>query len=430
MPYFHDQVLMRENGSASVILVFPSGSQFARSNLRALAASRMLALFCTTIAWRGSPRVLDMLPRSLRDLLRARVFDEVEGRLIRCFPLREILNRIAHKTGVPLLTTHEVGWASSDGVSRALDEAVARLIRRRKVRASAIYGYDYAALRSLEAAAEVGMRRFYELPIGYWRAGQRILGEEGELNPAWAMTIESLRDSPAKHERKDAELRLAEHIVVPSEFVRETLTEHPGLTASVDVIPYGAPVPRALALERRRSPKLRLLYVGHLSQRKGISYLFAAMRRLAGAASLTLVGPRIGASCHALTEELARHTWLGAVPHGRVLEIMAEHDVLVFPSLFEGLAQVILEAQAQGLPVITTRNSGGRAVIDDGSNGFIVPIRDPDAIAERVTALAADRDRLEAMSRAALLKAGELSWAAREAVFIAMMRARLGAAPR
>ena len=421
---------MPDSDNPTVVLVFPSGSQFARSNLRALSRSRMLEAFCTTIAWRGGRRVLGLVPGGLRELLEARVFDEVEDRQLRTFPLREIVNRIAHRTGLPLLTRHETGWASSDGVSRALDASVARLIRRRHLRAAAVYGYDYAAQWSLEAAAEAGMRRFYELPIGYWRAAQHILGEEGERNPEWAMTIESLRDSPEKHARKDAELRLAEHVVVPSEFVRDTLAEHPAMTASIDVIPYGAPAPRAPAVEPRpRAPRLRLLYVGHLSQRKGISYLFAAMRRLANVASLTLVGPRIGGDCPALDGELARHTWLGAVPHGRVLEIMAEHDLLVFPSLFEGLAQVIPEALAQGLPVIATRNSGATAVIDDGEDGFIVPIRDPDAIAARVTELAEDRNRLEAMRRAALLKAAERSWAAREERFIAMMRARLGAAP-
>ncbi|HKX08461.1 MAG TPA: glycosyltransferase family 4 protein [Stellaceae bacterium] len=418
---------MRAGEVPTIVLIFPSGSQFVRSNLRVLSESRMLALFCTTVAWRGDRRILDLLPRGLSELLQTRAFPEVEEGRLRCFPFREIVNRIAHRTGAPLLSRHEVGWASSDGVSRALDAAVARLIRRREVQASAVYGYDYAALWSLEAAAEAGMRRFYELPIGYWRAAQRILGEEAELNPEWAVTIESLRDSDLKHERKDAELGLAEHVVVPSEFVRDTLREHPGMTASVDVIPYGAPPTRTLRARLERTPKLRLLYVGHLSQRKGISYLFAAMRRLAGLASLTLVGPRIGGHCPALEAELARHTWLGAVSHDRVLETMAEHDVLVFPSLFEGLAQVIPEALAQGLPVIATRNSGGTAIIDDGEDGFIVPIRDADAIAARVTQLVEDRGRLEAMRAAALRKASERSWAMRESVFLTMMRARLGA---
>ena len=413
----------------TVVLVFPSGNQNVRSNLRALEREEMLAEFCTTVAWRGGRQLLARLPRILREHLAARVFDEIDGRRIRTFPLREIVNRIAARTGLPYVARHEHGWASMDGVSRALDASVARLIRRGKLRADAVYAYEYAAMRSFEAAAAAGMRRFYELPIGYWRAGLRILGEESERNPEWAPTLELLKDSAGKQAWKDRELVLAEHVIVPSDFVAETLREHPGFSATVDVVPYGAPVPRP-SVVRDRPEKLRLLFVGHLSQRKGISYLFAAMRALEGVATLTLVGPRVGGDCPALSTELARHRWLGTVPHRRVLEIMAEHDVFVFPSLFEGLAQVLLEAMAQGLPAITTRNSGGAMVVEEGENGFLVPIRDPQAIAERVALLARRRELLESMSVAALRKAACMSWRAREEVFIDLLRRRLAASCR
>ena len=411
----------------TVILVFPSGSQFARSNLRALERAGMLSLFCTTIAWRIGTGLAGRLPQSLRDLLKARNFNEIASQRIRSFPLREIVNRTIGKANLPILTRHETGWASSDAVSRALDASVSRLIRKGTVGASAVYGYEYAALQTLEAAAQAGMRRFYELPIGYWRAGLEILTEESERNPDWAPTLEILRDSKEKWERKDAELLTAEHVVVPSDFVRDTLRAHPGMTATIDVIPYGAPSPRPTVLQSRsRPPKLRVLYVGHLSQRKGISYLFEAMRRLTRVATLTLVGPKMQGQCPALAAELRQHTWLGVVPHGRVLDIMAQHDLFVFPSLFEGFAQVILEAMAQGLPVITTHNSGGSMAIDEGVDGFLVPIRDPDAIVDRVMTLAGDRERLEAMSRAALLKAERMSWIAREKAFIRVLCERLG----
>jgi len=360
-----------------------------------------------------------------------RAFDGIDAERIRSFPLRELVRYVSRRLGITVLTKHEVGWASVDGVSRAFDAKVAHLIRSGQVRASAVYAYEYAALRMFEAARDAGMLRFYELPIGYWRTGLRIMGEERERNPAWASTIELLRDSEEKLERKDAEVGAADHIIVPSDFVRETLREHPAIRATIDVIPYGAPTPDPAALSvRPHGSKLRLLYVGHLSQRKGISYLFDAMRRLEGVATLTLVGTRVGGSCAALDLELKRHNWVGTVPHGRVLEIMSEHDVFVFPSLFEGLALVLLEAMARGLPVITTHNSGGSMVVDDGTNGFIVPIRDSTAIVERVLELHEDRNRLEAMRSEALHKAEEMSWAARGRLMVDMLRERLAAGVR
>ena len=415
-----------EAESQTVVLAFPSSNQNVRADAHALQEAGMLALFCTTIAWRGSCGLFRLLPRSLRAELERRVFEGIDPRRMRSFPSREVVHQVTRRLGFSALTRHETGWASVDGVSRAFDKAVARLIREHRIAAAAIYAYEYAALRSFEAAAEARMRCFYELPIGYWRAGIRILTDERERNPEWASTIELLRDSNEKREHKDAEVARADHIIVPSDFVRDTLREHPGFGATIDVVPYGAPPPRPSALANRsRASRLRVLYVGHLSQRKGMSYLFDAMRRLNGEATLTLIGHRPDVDCPALTEELKRHTWLGTLPHRRVLEIMGEHDLFVFPSLFEGLALVILEAMAQGLPVVATRNSGGGMAIDDGANGFIVPIQDATAIAERIALLAQNRDRLAAMSAAALRRAEQMSWEARATTFIEVIAGRL-----
>jgi glycosyltransferase involved in cell wall biosynthesis len=408
-----------------LILSFPGINQNVRAALRALQGNRMLSIFCTTLAWSSSSRLMSILPFRVRKELSRRTLDEVEpGRIVR-FPLKEIQRIAAHKLGISALTRHETGWASVDAVSQDLDGKVARLIRRGEARgARGVYAYEYCALRTFRAAAESGLRRFYELPIGYWRAGRRLMEEERELQPDWAVTIETLRDSPEKLSQKDLELESANHIIVPSDFVRDTLREHPSLTATIDVIPYGAPA----AMKRPRtalSPKLRLLYVGHLSQRKGLSYLFQAMRKLEGLVSLTLIGRLPEEECPALMRELERHEWLGTLTHERVLEVMARHDVMVFPSLFEGFALVILEAMARGLPVITTPNSGGSMAIEDGKDGFIVPIRDPDAIAERITWLTRDRNRLSAMSIAASNKADSMSWLAYEKTFSRILRSRL-----
>ena len=406
-----------------VLLAFPSSNQNVRADLLALEGAGMLTLFCTTIAWRHGRNLFGILPRAVRQELVRRVFDGVDPARISIFPGREVVRLIANRLGLSALTRHETGWASVDRVSKEFDEQVAQLIRRRHLGAAAVYAYEYAALRSFEAAAELGMRRFYELPTGYWRAGLRILTEERDRNPAWAQTLDLLQDSTQKRQHKDAEISAADHIIVPSAFVRETLREHPDIKATIDVIPYGAPDPKPHAPRARsQADKLRLLYVGNLTQLKGISYLFSAMTALRGAATLTLVGAKPGIDCPMLTAALKEHTWLGAVPHQRVLEIMALHDVLVFPTLFDGFGLVILEAMSQGLVVITTPHAGGSSVIDEGEDGFVVPIRDADAIARRVMELADDRERLSVMSAAAVKKAELLSWASRATIFLEILR--------
>src|SRR5690606_1255034 len=91
------------------------------------------------------------------------------------------------------------------------------------------------------AARARGVRTFYDLPIGYWRAARELLTEEAERRPEWAATLHGNRDSAAKLERKDRELALADEVVVASSFTRTTLAKAPAFSGRVSVIPYGAP---------------------------------------------------------------------------------------------------------------------------------------------------------------------------------------------
>jgi len=93
-----------------------------------------------------------------------------------------------------------------------------------------------------------------------------------------------------------------------------------------------------------------------------------------------------------------------------MLREMQNHDVLVLPSLFEGFGLVILEAMAQGVPVITTSHTAGPDLIENEVDGFIVPIRSSEAIAEKLDLLASDHERLVAMKLAAKRKAALCRW--------------------
>jgi alpha-maltose-1-phosphate synthase len=107
---------------------------------------------------------------------------------------------------------------------------------------------------------------------------------------------------------------------------------------------------------------------------------------------------------------------------------MRQHDVLVFPSLFEGFGLVIGEALSQGLPVITTANTGGPDILRDGQDGFIVPIRDSEAIAQRLLQLHEDRQLLKQMSDSARQRAAQLHWQSYKDGTIAAVRDKLGGA--
>jgi glycosyltransferase involved in cell wall biosynthesis len=114
------------------------------------------------------------------------------------------------------------------------------------------------------------------------------------------------------------------------------------------------------------------------------------------------------------------------VPHDEVHTIYQHGDVLVLPTLYEGSALVVNEAMASGLPVITTPNAG--SAVQDGVEGFIIPIRDADALISRIEALYEDPKLRAEMGHRARRKALEQTWAEYRKGVLALWR-KMEAAP-
>jgi len=393
----------------SVLLSHPFGNANVRHAALAFAESGQLAGFRTCIHWPEKSPLAPFLPHAIRQQLQRRSFPPAVARLAAARPLREIIRLLALQLGWKSLTAHEIGWASVDAVSRDLDAAVAHEIATTPHPPAAIYAYEDTAAASFRAARERNISCIYDLPIGYWREARRIQSEEAILQPEWAATLTATLDSPRKLNQKEDELDLADLIIVASRFTASTLASRPQLFAPVHIIPYGCPPPAAAPGATPDGP-LRVLFVGSLGQRKGTSYLLDAIDQIQPHATLTLIGSRPHAPCPPLDIALKKHRWLPSLPHDEVLREMREHDVLVFPSLFEGFGLVLLEALSQGIPVITTPHTGGPDILTEGEDGYIVPIRDSAAIAEKLTLLIRDRRHLQEMKASALRKAAQLTW--------------------
>jgi glycosyltransferase involved in cell wall biosynthesis len=374
----------------------------------------LLDSFHTTIAL---PPNLPIGMQFQRELNR-RAFPEVPRRSVVSHPTRESVRLLARRFGISSLVKHEEGWACVDSVFESLDRSVAGYLRQRNAAESkAVYAYEDGALHSFQSAKALGMTCIYDLPIAHWHTHRRVLEEECELKPDWAGTMTGLKDSSRKQDRKDQEVAAADRIIVASSFTRQSLIDYFGDTLSIDVVPYGAP-PSRISKPARRGPDepLKIFYAGHLRQRKGVAYLIEALATLDFDWRVTLAGPMPEdppAELLILLQD-PRCRWLGAIPHPTLLEAMRTAHVFVFPSLVEGFGLVLLEAMGAGLPVITTPNTAGPDIMDHGVEGFIVPIRDSDAIARALTQLFDDEDFRRTLAAAALTRAKALSWKAYE----------------
>jgi len=394
-----------------LLLSHPTGNANVRAAARAFHAAGWLRELASCLCWDPHAPLARLLPASLASQLARRSYADLPLSLQHSHPWRETARLISPQ--LPLLKIHERGPLSIDAVYRSFDRHVASRLNQLEG-LHAVYAYEDGALSTFQSAERLGLRRFYDLPIGYWRAARAIFEEERDLQPAWASTLTGLQDSTAKLARKDDELQLADQVIVASAFVRSTLTSHHACSAPISVLPYGSPPPLANLPDLSTSGPLRVLYVGSLGQRKGLSYALEAVEMLGGQVCLTLIGQLTSTRCSPLNVGLERHQWIPSLPHPQILEQMRRHDVLLFPTLFDGFGLVITEAFSQGLPVIATANSGAPECIRDGVEGFIVPIRSSQAIAERLQQLADNRDQLAAMGQACLLRAAQLSWAGYE----------------
>lgn len=394
-----------------ILVSHPTGNQNVRNVVLALRRTNLLSEFWTCFQWDADRLTNRLFPEQVRKEFSKRSFSRELKPFIRTRSLREVGRQVSERLGCKLMTRKETGLFSVDAIYRDLDRSVAKRLRKIKNILSGVYAYEDGALETFQMSQKLGLHRFYELPIGYWRAGQLMVREEIEREPEWTSTLQGASDSDAKLARKDSELQLASTIIVPSSFVKSTLDLYSDSEKSVHVVPYGAPPVSPRPQSPIVSSTLRVLFVGALGQRKGLSDLLKAISIVKTGVDLTLIGRKTSESCVPLNQATQKYRWIPSLSHAEVLREMSQHDVLVFPSLFEGLALVILEAMSQGLPVITTPNSGGVDIITDGIDGFIIPIRSPSTIAEKLELLAGDVGLLNEMKAAARLTAEHHSWA-------------------
>lgn len=390
-----------------ILVSHPTGNQVSRHAAAAFAEVGRVAGFVTSLHVADDRAPWRWLPDSLRREAARRNFTEVGATVYPVAAVREATRLLAPRLGWKSVTEHERGWACVDQVYRAVDLAAAGLVARMP-KLEAVYTYEDGALETFRAAKKHGVRCVYELPIGYWREHHSCNAQESQRRPDWAHTWSALADSSEKLVRKDEELALADLIVVASDFTRKSLRSYAGRLPPVVVIPYGCPPP-ILPEQREWSldGPLKLLFVGGLSQRKGIADVIDAVSALKGKVEISIIG--LGPGRNTIERLCPRAKLLGSMPHGQVLDQMRRHDVLMFPSLFEGFGLVITEAMAQGMVVVASDRTGLREVADEQCS-FCVPAGSVEAMVTALEKLVSQRALLPDMGRVALQQAASWQW--------------------
>lgn len=403
-----------------LLVIHPTGNRNVRAVLETLERRGLLGRFFTTVAVDPDSPMLRFVPAGVRAELARRCFPVPAGK-ISVRARREVARMLLPKLGFKGAVAHETGWASVDAVYRDLDEHCARSLPQNHG-AKCVYVYEDGALETFRAAKKLGMTCVYDLPIAYWEKGRSLMNEEAERLPAWGGTLGGgILDSHEKTDRKTEELELADMVVGPGSFVMDSLPAWASGKRRI-VSPFGSPAspsPEVMEeaekerLERLRSGgKLRVLFAGSMGQRKGLGDLFHAMAMLDREdVELVVMGSLLEPLAF-YRGQFADFTYEHGRPHSDVLDLMRSCDVFCLPSIVEGRALVMQEAMSQGLPLIITPNTGGADLIREGETGFLVPIRCPEQLAEKIAWFADHREEIPEMGRHAREHAANYTWEA------------------
>lgn len=228
--------------------------------------------------------------------------------------------------------------------------------------------------------------------------------------PDWVDGVEVRPPEVRAAEREERDM--ARLIAVASSFSQRSLIEAGVDPKKIRVNPLGVDCGRFSVPEKSLERPFRFLFVGAMIARKGIPLLLEAWRELQSShAELWLVGPASD-KARTLIPQLPGIRYLGRLPPDELASAFQQSDVFVFPSYCEGFGQVILEAMACGLPVITTSSSAGPDLITHGRDGWVI---EPDNPAELVAAMRnclACRAAIQPMRLRARATAERFSWPA------------------
>jgi glycosyltransferase involved in cell wall biosynthesis len=221
-----------------------------------------------------------------------------------------------------------------------------------------------------------------------------------------------LNDEQLEHLNEESVL--ADQIIVASSYSKQTLIDNNISPDKITIIPYGVDAnsfqPKLKYDEH--NGKIKLVFVGQMIQRKGLVYLFDAIKILNSKnIELTLIGR--GVIDTTLINEYKKYFNINIKINISQIELVNElhlSDLLIFPSLVEGFGHVILEAMSIGLPVLCTSNTAGPDLFVNGDEGIIVPIRSAEAIAEKIDYFINHKKELVHMGMSASKTAKIFTW--------------------
>ncbi len=398
---------------SSKLVVVHAGARDAYQVALALEQAGMLEVLVTDLFWpadkpslrrlvqRFTPRLLPVLERRSRQGLS---FGRVQLKFLHGL-LSFVLDNLPH---VPFSWRRKATRIADS----SLGTTAGTLARRT---GAGLLTYSYTGYEAIQA---------FGLPAMLFQAHphpatiRRILLQELADHPECAVSLQqewelALPDDDYDHLVE--ETTMAHSYLAASSFTRASLVEHGVPPHAITVVPYGVDLDRFHPMPGKTIPQegpLELLFVGRINQRKGITYLLDALRQFDSTQVRLTV-------CGRVVDDLALFAPFGdqirlrpSVSGSELVEAYQRAHLFVLPSVAEGFGQVLLEALASGLPILSTTHTAAPDLIENGVQGFIIEPRCTDLLVEKIAwaASSSHRRQLAVMGIEARKCAERFTW--------------------
>lgn len=297
------------------------------------------------------------------------------------------------------------------------DREIGRTARRLAEKTgAALFSYSYYAASAFEPGGGLPANRILFQLHPHPASARKLLQEEFERVPEAAVSLNWEHEIGSREEHFESLCReplLANAWIAASSFTAQTLSENGIPRNQIHVVPYGVDSTEFPARQTPPPPgrPLRLIWVGNLVQRKGLTYLLDAVAQFS-AREVELVMCTHNPVDAGLVRQrnLANVQVLVGLSNAELVKQLHQSDLFVLPSLAEGFGHVILEAMSSGVPALTTVATCAPDLLQDGVHGFIIPIRDSAAIAARIGWGMQHRSELYQIGLAAAAQARTFTW--------------------
>lgn len=291
-----------------------------------------------------------------------------------------LLKKFIDKTGVSKINTQYYRFLFAE----IFDKHVSSQL---KEGSSIVFAESLMALNTIKRAKKLGVTAILDRTNSHIQYQTDILKEEYSR-----LGMNCSFNSPEIIEKSLREYEEADYIAVLSSFVKRTFLEKNVAENKILVIPSAVNF-NMFCQVKKQDDKFRIIYCGVSCVKKGTHYLLKAFEELSlKNAELWLIGGIHEEMKPILSKYKDSYRAIGYVPNNKLHEYFSQGSIFVLPSLEEGLAKVIMEAMACGLPVIATKNTGAEDVVRNGRDGFVVPIRDVTTLKEKILFLYQNKD--------------------------------------